>query len=296
MTNNIIFGWASCIISGTDLNINGAWKKSERFYKNVLDINHKSTDARMSLSALYANSWNPGDTSTYENYYKGFSLLKDIYRDGDDTLNSTLYHNLLLYSIGLRSKSTCYDAMFKFMKYFPSDTNIAMFKSAISSFRDKCMKMERNNTTIIYENRCAKFRVKYPDDFLLFKEDPNQEGKGIGVLMIETPMTTRDQYEAIRNSIAIIATPSKLTSNEELIQKFFSRGRLTQDSIRSMPNKNNTSLYYSSHLRIPDEYKGVMTIIKNGNYIYQIMYTATVATFDKNLKFYLSFERSLSFL
>jgi hypothetical protein len=281
---------------GYNLDIPGSWSKSEIFFNNVLEINPKSTDARMELASHYGNSWNPGDTSTYKRIYKGFSLLKSIYRDGNDTLNSALYHNLLYFGLCLRAKAVCYDAMFKYMKYFPNDTDLSTYKNMTATVKDECMVMECNNGIITYKNTCAKFKVKYPDSFLLYNEASNQQGKGIGLLLLETPMTDRDQGEAIRNSFAIIGTPTRLTTESELMQNFFQRGRLVQDSVRTLSEKNSKSLYFSTHSGLPDEYQGIATLIKHGNYYYQIIYTATVSTFKKNLKLFLEFEHSLSFL
>jgi len=279
-----------------NLNVPGAWKKSEVFYKSALQRDPKSIEGRMALSAHYANSWDPGDTSSYERLDKGYSLLKSIYRDGNDTLNPALYSNMLLFGVCFHSKAICYDAMYKFMKYCPDDTNINTFRSMIGSIKDNHIQMQRNKTTITYENKIAKFKVRYPDDFLLFSEDHDQNKQGIGILMLETPMTETDRDYSIRNSISIIATPTKIASASEVTQRFFNRIQMAKDSVRSINRAQAQSYYFSSRFGEPEKYQGITTIIKAGNYVYQISYMATASTFTKNLNFYLTFEQSLTLL
>jgi len=278
---------------GYNLIIPGSWDESAMYYNNALSINPKSTEARMGLSAHYANNWDPGDTNTYQNLYKGFDLLKDVYREGKNVRNPSLYYNMMLFGLTLHSKAICYDAMFKFIKYFPSDTNVHTFESMISSFKDTCIFMENKGSIVKYENTCAKFSVKYPDDYLLFRED-HKNKEGIVTFMIETPMTKTSRGDSIRNSFSVTCIPSNSTTESELTDKFLSRGKMIKDSTCNTLKTVNESFYFSSHIGSPDNYKGIYTIIKKNNYYYQIIYVATLSTYKKNLNGFLTFVNSLA--
>lgn len=278
---------------GYNLNIPGAWDESEIFYNNVLKIDSKSTKAKMALSSLYANNWSPEDKKTYKNLYHGYNLLFEIYRECKNIHNPTLYHNMLIFSVYLHSKAICYDAIFKHAKYFPNDTNDNIFKGAISPIKDSCIEMKRENNIITYENKFAKYRVSYPDDFLLFKENSNQDGDGIQCLMIETPLTATKNKDSITNSISITATPINIANAVELTNQFITRGGMIKDSSRIAFN-NIESFFFTSRYGQPEKYKGIYSIYQNNHHTFQMIYIATVSTYDKNLKSYFDFEKSFT--
>jgi hypothetical protein len=278
---------------GYNLNIPGAWDESTTFYTLALKVNPKSTEGKMGLSAHYANNWNPGDTTTYQNLYNGFDLLRNVYREGKNAHNPALYHNMILFGLSLHSKAVCYDAMFKFMKYFPNDTNLSAYKGMAASIKEECTSWERKKNKIMYENKCAKFSVRYPDEFLLFREDPNQDKKGIGVLMIETPLTLSVYDDSIRNSFSIMATPDSISDASNLTATFMTNGRMIKDSVR-MLSGDTESFYFTSRYGRLERYKGIYSIIRKGGYSYQVIYVATESTFSRNLKYFLEFEKSIT--
>lgn len=276
-----------------NLNIDDSWNKSNEFFKKALEADPTSIKVRMGLASNYCNNWSPTDSTTYSRLDSGYDYLMDVYREGKDTLDETLYHDLFVCGMDFQSRAICYDAMFKYMKYFPGDTEVNEMASAIRAMHDKCVSMEVNKHIITYRDKCAKFEVRYPDGFTLFGEAPGNSADGMARFQIETPVTKTDEGTAIRNSIAIIAIPTSGASGDELFFNFFKRGHLNVDSVRNVPPQNFRTGYFTSHFGIPEEFRGILAITRKDGYYYEISYVATVSTYRKNLAKFLAFERSL---
>jgi len=277
-----------------NLDIPNALDNSDSFYEIALSANPSSSQARIGLAGNYSQRWNPSDTNSYGYLDKGFSLLHELYREGGDSLNPALYSSMFFYGLCFHSKAICFDSWVKLKKYCPK-RDIESEEGLMSSLSDSSISLELSDSQIIYQNKIARFKVAYPDNFVLYREISSGSHDGAMVLMVETPLTERVRYGPLRNSISIIATPTHSTSEYDLIHNFLKRGKLTQDSVRSLPNNKCRSLYFSSHARIPDEYRGIVTIIKNADYYYQIVYSATYLTYEKNLKYFFDFEASLNY-
>jgi hypothetical protein len=279
---------------GYNLNIPGSWKEGESFFQKVLELNPKSNKARMGLSAHYANNWNPGDPKSFNNLDKGFSLLHDVYRDGGDSANPALYHNLILYGLFFHSKAIFFDALTKLKKYCPEDTSVSELSNLNSTISDSCIALSLDGSSIRFENKCAGFGATYPDYFLLFRQ--STDGNGISTLMVETPLTRTSSSQLIRNSLSISAVPVHVSSEGKLISTFLARGGMTLDSSCTLSKKQFKSFYVSSRDSHPEQYLGVYSTVTAKNYCYQIIYIATKSTFGKNLPFFLAFEDSVILL
>jgi hypothetical protein len=276
-----------------NLDLPNALENSDLYFENALHVNPMSSKARIGLAGNYTQRWSPADKDSYKYLDKGFSLLHTLYRDGIDSLNPALYSSMFYYGLLFHSKAICFDSWTKLKKYCPKRAEGSEEERMISSFSDSSISIESSNSLILYQNKQAGFRVAYPDNFILFREDSKGTSNGMYVLMLETPLTQHGHYEPIRNSLSIMAIPCSQTTEDELVYNFLKRGRLIQDSVcNTMKGK---LFYYSSHENIPDEYRGIITIIKHSDFYYQFVYSATYLTFEKNMNYFVAFCNSLSF-
>jgi len=278
-----------------NLNIKGSREKCEGYYKKALEQDPKSIKARMGLSALYTNYFNPDDTSSFRKVDAGFDLLNSIYEEGRDTIDPALYSNRFFYGMLYRSDAIRYDALFKCKRYLPLDTSVSGLKSLLDATSVKKIYMSLNNSYITYENRVANFKISYPVEFILYNENPTDKYGNAITLMVETSMTKGLHEDTFRNSISITAQPIKNIDRENIIKRIIERiGKYNGERISLI--KNAKSVYVSSNLGREDEYKGIITSFQNNAYFFIITYMATNSTYNKNLKYFVDFENSFKFL
>lgn len=277
---------------GFNLNIDSGWTKCEQHLLQAIEMEPDSIKPKLELAALYGNSFHPQDTSSYKRAYFSLKMLSELRKEGKDVEYPNINYNLCLTALTLGIQPLCFDAGYDFWKSMPKDSNAVNFKRLIEYKKGGCSNLSSENGRKSYLNKCFHFKVSYFDALILDFESADTSKEHMTTLNLGSPLVKNSKGALIRNAVSVSAWDLK-NNDKDLkiggIIRRFSGGKMLPRNAQ-IDHLRTTYEYLLGEN--PESFHAILTFIETKDNLYALLYVATISTFDKNLAYYLDFEKS----
>ena len=281
---------------GFNLDLDSAWKKCERHFLKAIDLEPDSVMPKLILSALYGNSFNPMDTSSFKRAYYSVNMLSELRKDGKDVEYPTINLNLCLAALTLGIQSLCFDAGYEYWKQMPKDSSAEIFKGLFGFQKKGCSLLSAEKGRKEYFNGCFGFKVSYPDTLILYLESTDTSIEHMAKLNLALPLVMNSERAQIRNAVSVSAWDSNYNDLDAKVGGIIRRFAGAEMMPRNVQLQHLRSSYEYVLGKGSEAFHTVLTLLQTDKHLYALMYVATNSTFDKNLGYYQDFEKNFIIL